>query len=70
VYKDLRGRIPLIIDGGPTDFGVESTVIDIYSEYFLSLSLALALCIPHYPVFSPMTSRQSYLLISSMLISF
>ncbi|KAJ3297867.1 hypothetical protein HK104_011435 [Borealophlyctis nickersoniae] len=28
VYADLNGRIPLIIDGGPCDCGVESTVLD------------------------------------------
>lgn len=28
VYHDLEGRIPFIIDGGPTNVGVESTVID------------------------------------------
>lgn len=29
VYMDLKGRIPLIIDAGPTQVGVESTVIDV-----------------------------------------
>lgn len=28
VYSDLKGRIPGIIDGGPTGVGVESTVVD------------------------------------------
>lgn len=28
VYDDLNGRIPLIIDGGPCQSGVESTVLD------------------------------------------
>lgn len=28
VYDDLNGKIPAIIDGGPTGIGVESTVID------------------------------------------
>ena len=28
VYDDLKGRIPLIIDGGPCQSGVESTVLD------------------------------------------
>jgi L-threonylcarbamoyladenylate synthase len=28
VYQDLNGRIPLILDGGPTGWGVESTVLD------------------------------------------
>ncbi len=27
VYEDLQGKIPLILDGGPCDIGVESTVI-------------------------------------------
>lgn len=29
VMADMRGRIPLIIDGGPCRFGLESTVIDL-----------------------------------------
>ncbi len=29
VYRDLRGRIPLILEDGPCKFGVESTVIDV-----------------------------------------
>ena len=28
VYEDMNGRIPLIIDGGPCEYGVESTVLD------------------------------------------
>ncbi|KAL9611976.1 MAG: hypothetical protein Q9167_003416 [Letrouitia subvulpina] len=28
VFHDLRGRIDLILDGGPCDIGVESTVVD------------------------------------------
>lgn len=28
VYKDLKGRIPLILDGGSCEVGVESTVVD------------------------------------------
>jgi L-threonylcarbamoyladenylate synthase len=28
VYNDLNGRIPLILDGGPCNSGVESTVLD------------------------------------------
>lgn len=28
VYDDLKGRIPLILDGGPCDVGLESTVLD------------------------------------------
>jgi Putative translation factor (SUA5) len=29
VYKDLKGRIEVILDGGPTEVGVESTVLDL-----------------------------------------
>ena len=29
VDEDLRGRIPLILDGGPSEVGLESTVVDI-----------------------------------------
>jgi len=29
VYKDLNGRIPLIIDGGRCNIGIESTVLDL-----------------------------------------
>lgn len=32
VYKDMEGKIPLILDGGPTSIGIESTVIDMTSE--------------------------------------
>ena len=32
VLDDLGGRIDLIIDGGPTDVGVESTVLDLSGE--------------------------------------
>jgi L-threonylcarbamoyladenylate synthase len=32
VLKDLAGRIPLILDGGPTPGGLESTVLDLASE--------------------------------------
>jgi L-threonylcarbamoyladenylate synthase len=28
VYDDLAGRVPLILDGGPTKIGVESTIVD------------------------------------------
>lgn len=28
VYHDLKGRIPLILDGGPCEVGLESTVVD------------------------------------------
>ena len=29
VMAELGGRIPLVLDGGPTDFGVESTIVSI-----------------------------------------
>ncbi len=29
VFEDMDGRIPLILDGGPCDVGLESTVIDV-----------------------------------------
>ena len=29
VLKDLDGRVPLILDGGPTPIGIESTVLDL-----------------------------------------
>ncbi len=32
VYHDLEGKIPLILDGGTTGIGLESTVIDFVSE--------------------------------------
>ncbi|MDN4524781.1 L-threonylcarbamoyladenylate synthase [Fictibacillus fluitans] len=32
VFEDLKGRIPGILDGGPTGVGVESTVVDCTSE--------------------------------------
>ncbi len=32
VYEDMKGKIPLIIDGGECKFGVESTVITFESE--------------------------------------
>ena len=32
VMEDMAGRIPLILDGGPCDVGLESTVIDVTGE--------------------------------------
>lgn len=32
VYGDMNGRIPLVIDGGSCDVGLESTVLDISGE--------------------------------------
>ena len=32
VYEDLRGRIPLILDGGPVSIGLESTIVDLTAE--------------------------------------
>ncbi|WP_230199114.1 L-threonylcarbamoyladenylate synthase [Risungbinella massiliensis] len=33
VWQDLQGRIELLLDGGPTGVGVESTVVDVTGEY-------------------------------------
>jgi len=32
VCKDLEGKIPLILDGGPCDVGIESTIVDLTRE--------------------------------------
>jgi L-threonylcarbamoyladenylate synthase len=32
VYEDFNGKIPLILDGGKTDIGVESTVLDLTTK--------------------------------------
>ncbi|MEE1228486.1 MAG: L-threonylcarbamoyladenylate synthase [Lachnospiraceae bacterium] len=32
VYDDLHGKIPMILDGGPVDIGIESTIIDMTGE--------------------------------------
>lgn len=32
VWEDMRGRIPLILDGGPCQVGVESTVVDLTGD--------------------------------------
>lgn len=32
VLNDLEGRVPLILDGGPCEFGVESTIVDCTGE--------------------------------------
>ena len=32
VFEDMNGRIPMILDGGACDFGVESTVLDASGE--------------------------------------
>lgn len=37
VYNDLKGKIPLIIDGGKTGVGLESTVIDCTTESVIIL---------------------------------
>ena len=34
VLKDLDGKIDVLIDSGPTDVGVESTVVDLTSREF------------------------------------
>ncbi len=28
VYEDMKGLIPLILDGGPCDLGIESSIVD------------------------------------------
>ena len=28
VYQDLKGRVPMILDGGPVEIGIESTIVD------------------------------------------
>ncbi len=33
VFADLNGKIPLILDGGPSSGGIESTVCDVTGEY-------------------------------------
>ncbi len=37
VYSDLKGKIPLILDGGSSELGVESTVIDLSGDKALVL---------------------------------
>lgn len=32
VYHDMESKVPLILDGGPTKIGIESTVLDMTSE--------------------------------------
>lgn len=32
VYRDMKGRIPLIIDGGSCEVGIESTVVDMTAD--------------------------------------
>jgi len=32
VYDDMKGKIPLILDGGPCNVGIESTVLDLTRE--------------------------------------
>lgn len=33
VFEDMQDKIPLIIDGGPVDIGLESTVVDARGQY-------------------------------------
>ena len=33
VYEDMKGKVPLIIDGGDCEVGIESTIIDMTTEY-------------------------------------
>ncbi len=32
VWEDMQGRIPLILDGGPSEIGLESTIVDLTEE--------------------------------------
>jgi len=32
VYEDMKGRIPMILDGGPVNIGIESTILDMTEE--------------------------------------
>ena len=32
VYEDMKGRIPLILDGGPVRIGIESTIVDMTGD--------------------------------------
>ncbi|MCI6859096.1 MAG: threonylcarbamoyl-AMP synthase [Eubacterium sp.] len=32
VYEDMKGKIPLILDGGPVGIGIESTIIDMSAQ--------------------------------------
>ena len=32
VYEDMKGRIPLILDGGPVRIGIESTILDMTGD--------------------------------------
>lgn len=32
VYEDMNGKIPLIIDGGPVEIGLESTIVDLTTD--------------------------------------
>ncbi|KAJ2160188.1 hypothetical protein GGF46_002450 [Coemansia sp. RSA 552] len=45
VQHDLAGRIPLIVDAGPCDVGVESTVLDAYSAHAHTADGQLVPCI-------------------------
>lgn len=33
VYEDMNGRIPMILDGGAVDIGIESTIVDMTGDY-------------------------------------
>ena len=54
VYRDLAGKVPLILDGGPVEIGLESTVVDACGEAPVILrpgrigeaELAAASCLP------------------------
>ncbi len=33
VYEDMKGRIPMILDGGPVGIGIESTIVDMTGDH-------------------------------------
>ena len=44
VYEDLKGRIPLILDGGKCQGGIESTVLDVTTDTPIILRSGLVTC--------------------------
>lgn len=44
VYEDLKGRVPLILDGGMCDGGIESTVLDVTTDTPIILRSGLITC--------------------------
>lgn len=44
VYEDLKGKIPLILDGGKSSGGIESTVLDVTTDTPIILRSGLVTC--------------------------